>query len=341
MARSSRGSPVDSGPSPLAAEPARVAIRPALVRPVSSTHRTRRSRSGRHCFVTRCSSAGTATPVDGPGIVAHDVVPQGVELAALSPAPRDHLSVDDPQPRHLLRQQPAGAEFRQRAQCPRWSDLVGPTSRGLAVGEPEKGRTTGLVTRAAGRSPRRVGVSTVSIVAVSPGSRARTWAYGSAAPADGTQASRTTARIVRTETLVTRSATVAESPRRTCGWVRPGSAAPRTLARPPASQARSSSSSAPVSTASGSQGAHRRQSRPRSSGCRALPAVRAPANVIIAGRHRGEQRVQHRASAVTPSSSASCRSRTRCRNAGLATAFNVVGCHVATAGEPGGTPWPR
>ena len=39
-------------------EPARraaVAIRPALVRPVSSTQSTRRSRSGRHCLTTTCS----------------------------------------------------------------------------------------------------------------------------------------------------------------------------------------------------------------------------------------------------------------------------------------------
>src|SRR5262249_45226010 len=76
-----------------------------------------------------------------------------------------------------------------------------------------------IVTRAHGRSPRQVGVSTVSIVAVSPGSMRTAWAYGSAAPADGTQASRTSPRSVRTPSLVTCSATVAESPSRT--WFGP------------------------------------------------------------------------------------------------------------------------
>jgi hypothetical protein len=91
-------------------------IRPADVRPVSSTHTTRRSRSGRQLRTTtsdrralaRQSIERTSSPMTYSRSASNSVP---------WPAPAgDDGAVEHAQPRHLLRQQPARLEARVHAQ---------------------------------------------------------------------------------------------------------------------------------------------------------------------------------------------------------------------------------
>ncbi len=133
--------------------------RTALVRPVSSTQTTRRSRSGRQVRTTTSDRAGGGAPVDRADVVADHVLAQRVELGALAAARGSPPS---------RRRSRSSATFsaRNRRESKRGSTrsvhggVAAADRPTCSAGTPAAAaRTSGCVTRTAGRSPRRVGRS--------------------------------------------------------------------------------------------------------------------------------------------------------------------------------------
>ena len=165
---------------------------PAAVRPVSSTSRTRRSRSGRQVRTIDVGRAGGGPPVDRADVVAGDVLAQRVELGALARAPAARYG------RRARAAGPACAgrcrrdgERRQHPHRPRHR------VRALPAGQPERAQRAhrhpvGAAGRRAGSARR-----TVSRRRRSPGRDVERVPRGRRARREGGHASRSTPRTRR------------------------------------------------------------------------------------------------------------------------------------------------
>ena len=172
--------------------------RPAEVREVSSTSTTRRSRSGCQVRTTTLRGARAGPPVDRPDVVAADVLAQRVELRPRPAHPDRGPAVELAQPGQPAGQVLAGLERRQRPHH------AGDVERALAGGQPERpaGPHRHAERREVAAAPRaqRRG-------AAGRGHRGdrSTRCRLPVAPAEGCQASRTSARTRRLPGLATRS----------------------------------------------------------------------------------------------------------------------------------------
>ena len=188
----------------------------SLVRPVSNTHSTRRSRSGRQSRTITCSARAVAR--------------QSIDRTSSPTTYSRSESNSVPWPRPRTTTWPSITRSRDSFSGRNRREWNGASTRSVQGGVSRRERRRLVcrkaspngpyertVTRTAGRSPRRVGVSSVTTSTASPGSIV-TGVGGVRvlrAPAEGTQASRITPRTGRTPRLPTRSRTVAVPPART------------------------------------------------------------------------------------------------------------------------------
>ena len=182
-------------------------IRAAEVRPLSITITTRRSRSGRQVRTTRSLRRAVAR--------------QSIERTSSPRTYSRRLSNSVPCPRIIMLVRPSSSRRRAKREGRCLRELNGGSTRiapGSSIVACRASRPSGpndrTVTSAARRSPRRKGVSVVSIRRRSPGattSRAR----AGVAPAEGCHPSRMMPRTRRRPALVTSRPERTVSPRRT------------------------------------------------------------------------------------------------------------------------------
>ena len=300
--------------------------RPAELRPVSSTRRTWRSRSGRQVRTTssveraeaRQSIERTSSPATYSRSESNSVPWPRTWIARRPSSSRSRASREG-----RWRRDPNGGSTRTRAGTAR------PPCRAASPSGPSE-RT---VTRTASRSPRRVGVSVVTTRRRSPAGTTSRCRAGTA-PAEGCQASRSTRRARR----------------------RPGVGHPqRDLERRPEAQGRrpgrvllAVEAHAPDGDrrqrvhdreqrerpGHGQDPEQRRHEQPHDQRAEGHQQGETPGDghvvsprprPVTAGPARRRARPDRTPSAVTPSSSASGRSATRWRSAGRASALTSSG----------------